>query len=79
MGVHCEPSDVGVDGVSWDVWTLDTRDAHPQSDDDKDDERNPEEQTINDERQTAPLLGDFRFFLKRLLTTRYLQQTSSVL
>ena len=70
--------DVGDDRMCWDVWTLSTQNSHPDSDDDKAHEWKQEEQTIDDGRQSAPLFGDFRFFLKRLLTTRYLQQISSL-
>jgi len=55
-----------------------TDDDQQDRDGDEDEQRDPEEQTVNDQSQRSPVFGVIRLVLKRLLTTRYLPQTKSV-
>jgi len=56
-------------------WTLDTYENHPQTDDQEDEERDPEQKTINDADESSPLGSVVGLFVERLLATSYLQPT----
>jgi len=49
---------------------------HPQSDDDENEQRNPEQQTIDNERESAPFFSYLLALGTRLKSFRYLQQIS---